>query len=163
MALDSATSMEISLAINGHDTRVVVDQQLTLLQLLRDKLYLTGAKEGCGVGECGACSVIMNGRTVNACLVLAVEAAGAHIETIEGEGEGDELSALQDAFVRHGAIQCGFCTPGMIMSARELLRRNPRPDRAAIVEAISGNLCRCTGYLPIIDAISEVAARGDDK
>jgi len=131
------------------------------LRLLRDELALTGTKEGCGRGECGACTVIMDGRPVNACLVLAREAEGREILTIEGEGRraGEGRSGLQQAFIDHGAFQCGFCTAGMIMSARALLMGNPDPTEAEVKEAISGNLCRCTGYLPIIEAILDAAYR----
>ena len=147
----------IELKVNGEPYRTHVPAGMTLLQALRERLHLTGTKEGCGIGECGACSVLMNGALVNACLVLAVEANGAELETIEGEANGEELSDLQQAFVRHHALQCGFCTPGMLMSARELLRRNPAPTTDQIVEAIAGNLCRCTGYETVVAAIRDVA------
>ena len=149
--------VEITVEVNGVEYTQAVHAQMTLLQLLRERLLLTGTKEGCGIGECGACTVIMNGRAVASCLVLAVEADGAQVRTIEGEIRDGELSALQRAFIEHGATQCGFCTPGMIMSARELLERNPEPSRQQIVEAIAGNLCRCTGYEPIVDAVESVA------
>jgi carbon-monoxide dehydrogenase small subunit len=150
-------SMEIQLRVNGVEYRETVPTYLTLLQLLRDRLQLTGTKEGCGIGECGACTVIMDGRAVTACLVLAVEADGSELRTVEGEMRGGELSALQRSFIEHGATQCGFCTPGMIMSARELLERKADPSREDIVEAIAGNLCRCTGYEPIITAVQAVS------
>lgn len=151
---------DIKVTVNDklYDTRI--DASATLLQLLRDKLALTGTKEGCGIGECGACNVLLEGKLVNACLVLGVEANGKRVRTIEGEASGDELSDLQQAFIDHHALQCGFCTPGMIMSARYLLDRNPVPTDEQIVEAISGNLCRCTGYETIIDAIRQVAKTG---
>jgi carbon-monoxide dehydrogenase small subunit len=150
----------IRLRVNGAERELEVETHETLLRALKERLFLAGAKEGCGVGECGACTVLLDGRAVNACLVLAVEADGAAVETIEAEARGGELSALQKAFIEHAALQCGFCTPGMILSARALLRRNPRPSRGEIVEAIAGNLCRCTGYEPVIDAI-DAAARAE--
>jgi carbon-monoxide dehydrogenase small subunit len=126
---------------------------MTLLEFVRGHLQLTGTKEGCGIGECGACTVLLDGKPVTACLVLAVEADGATVETIEGEVKDGELSLLQRAFVETGAVQCGFCTPGMIMSARGLLRRRPNPSDEEIVEAMAGNLCRCTGYEAILRAV----------
>jgi len=144
--------------VNGREYDVQVGTHETLLQMLKERLFLTGAKEGCGVGECGACTVLVDGRAVNSCLMLAVEADGRAIETIEGEAGADgKLSVLQQAFIEHGALQCGFCTPGMVLSARALLRRSPRPTREEIVEAIAGNLCRCTGYQPVIEAIADAA------
>ncbi len=148
---------EIELRVNGHVERASVPAGMTLLEFLRDRLAITGAKEGCGIGECGACTVLLDGKPVTACLVLAVEADGLDVRTIEGEATDGELSALQRAFVDAGAVQCGFCTPGMIMSARGLLLRNPRPSDEEIVEAIAGNLCRCTGYEAILHAIRVVA------
>jgi aerobic carbon-monoxide dehydrogenase small subunit len=147
----------IRVRVNGRDHELEVGTHETLLQALKERLYLTGAKEGCGVGECGACTVLVDGRAVNACLMLAAEADGRAIETIEAEGGEGRLSELQQAFVAHGALQCGFCTPGMVLSARALLRRSPRPTREEIVEAIAGNLCRCTGYEPVIAAIQAAA------
>lgn len=150
---------EIRCTVNGHAETAAVPSGLTLLELLRDRLYLTGTKEGCGIGECGACTVLMNGAPVTACLVLAVEADGAEIRTIEGEATDGVLSDLQKAFIDAGAVQCGFCTPGMIMSARALLDRQPNPTDEEIVEAIAGNLCRCTGYEGILDAVRLAADR----
>ena len=147
----------IEVTVNGVLERLDVADDTTLLQLLREQLSLLGAKEGCGVGECGACTVLLDGRPVASCLVLAAEADGCDVRTIEGEADGERLSALQRAFAEHGAIQCGFCTPGMIMSARGLLLREPSPTDEQIVEAISGNLCRCTGYEAIIRAIRAAA------
>jgi carbon-monoxide dehydrogenase small subunit len=163
----------INLVINGERAAVEVEDNWTLLRLLRDELALTGTKEGCARGECGACTVIVDGQPVNSCLVLAREVEGREILTIEGEGRradgsgrvgaggraGAGLSPLQQAFIDHGALQCGFCTAGMIMSARALLMRNPDPTEAEVKEAISGNLCRCTGYQPIIEAVLDAAYR----
>jgi len=147
----------IRLTVNGKPEEATVPAGMTLLEFLRERLFLTGAKEGCGAGECGACTVLLDGNPVTSCLVLAVEADGCEVRTIEGEaGEGD-LSALQRAFIEEGAIQCGFCTPGMILSARALLERNPDPTDAQIVESIAGNLCRCTGYEAIVAAIRRAA------
>jgi carbon-monoxide dehydrogenase small subunit len=127
--------------------------------VLREELALTGTKEGCGSGECGACTVLLDGRPVNSCLVLAVEADGREVRTIEGEAKAGALSPLQQAFVDMGAIQCGFCTPGMVMSARALLMRKSDPTEDEVKEAICGNLCRCTGYRPIVEAVLEGARR----
>jgi aerobic-type carbon monoxide dehydrogenase small subunit (CoxS/CutS family) len=145
--------------VNGHEETAVVPAGMTLLEFVRGRLHLTGTKEGCGIGECGACTVLLDGKPVTACLVLAVEADGASVDTIEGEAADGELSALQKAFVETGAVQCGFCTPGMIMSARGLLRRRPNPTDDEIVEAIAGNLCRCTGYEAILRAV-RLASKG---
>jgi carbon-monoxide dehydrogenase small subunit len=147
----------INLTVNSEEVRIEVDDRWTLLYLLREVLSLTGTKEGCGKGECGACTVLLDGKPVNSCLVLAREADGCEVRTIEGEARGEDLSALQQAFIDAGAIQCGFCTPGMIMSARALLMRNPDPTREEAEEAICGNLCRCTGYKPIVAAILNAA------
>lgn len=144
---------EITLQVNGGKEHLTVPANLTLLGALRDELALTGTKNGCAAGECGACTVLMNGEPVNACMVLAVEADGAEIVTVEGLARGGEPDALQQAFVQAGAIQCGFCTPGMLMSARALLDRTPHPTSAEIQDALRGNLCRCTGYTRIVDAV----------
>jgi len=152
----------VSLRINGNPHTIQVASTTTLLDAIRDHLHLTGTKEGCGIGECGACTVLLDGAPVTACLILAVEVEGASIETIEGEAQSGQLSDLQQAFIDAGAVQCGFCTPGMIMSARALLNANPNPTDEEIVEAIAGNLCRCTGYSAIIDAI-KVAAGADGR
>lgn len=145
--------------VNGEAVSAWVDPTITLLNFLRQELKLFGTKEGCGEGECGACTVIMNGVAVNSCLVLAVEAEGAQIITVEGLSHNGELSLLQQEFIQHDALQCGFCTPGMLMSARALLDHKPDPTEDEIKEAIAGNLCRCTGYLPIITAIAATAKR----
>ena len=147
----------IQLRVNGELHEVMVEPWKTLLQVIRGDIGLTGAKEACGTGECGACTVLVNGKPVNSCLVLAVEAQGKDILTIEGLAQGDKLHPLQDAFIKHGAIQCGFCTPGMLLSAKALLDDNPQPTEEEIREAISGNLCRCTGYNKIVEAILGVA------
>lgn len=148
----------ITLTVNDETNTLEVPPERTLLQLIKGDLHLPGIKTGCGIGECGACTVLLDGQPVNACLVLAVEADGHDIRTVEGESDGEVLSDLQQAFIDFGALQCGFCTPGMLMSARALLARSPDPTREEIAEAISGNLCRCTGYKPIIEAIEAVAA-----
>jgi len=149
--------LNIRVKVNGIEYSADVPANMTLLQFLRERLYLTGTKEGCGIGECGACTVIMDGKAVASCLILAAEADGSSIRTIEGEASDGKLTPLQKAFIEMGAVQCGFCTPGLIMVAQSLLERNPEPSREEIVEAIAGNLCRCTGYEPVIRAI-EVAA-----
>jgi len=147
----------IQLTVNGEPHEVRVEPWKTLLEVIRDDIGLTSAKEACSTGECSACTVLLNGKPVNSCLVLAVEAQGKDILTIEGLSEGSKLHPLQDAFIRHGAIQCGFCTPGMLLSAKALLDENPQPTEEEIREAISGNLCRCTGYNKIVEAILAVA------
>ena len=152
-------NVEITVTVNGVKYTHNVPAYMSLLQFLKERLHLTGTKEGCGRGECGACTVIMGGKTVNSCLVLAVEVDGSEIRTIEGEARNGKLTELQKAFLEHGAIQCGFCTPGMIMSGQNLLERNPNPSREEIVEAIAGNLCRCTGYEPIVEAIGAVGQK----
>ena len=150
----------ITITINGKVEYVIVPANITLLQLLRDKLALTGTKNGCEAGECGACTVLVDGEPTNSCMMLAVETDGREIVTVEGLGQNDELSALQESFVDHNAIQCGFCTPGMLISSHALLERVPHPSREDIEEALLGNLCRCTGYVRIIDAVQDVAEKG---
>jgi carbon-monoxide dehydrogenase small subunit len=149
---------EISLVVNGEPYRLSVASHHTLLQVLREQLVLTGTKNGCEAGECGACAVLMNGEPVNSCMVLAPEADGAEIVTIEGLARDSQLDPLQEAFVANGATQCGYCTPGILISARALLDRKRAPTEAEIREALVGNLCRCTGYLRIIEAV-QIAAR----
>lgn len=150
----------ITFMLNGEEIRVEVEPHWNLLQVLRDELGLLGTKEGCGVGECGACTVIVNGETINACILPVFEAEGKDITTIEGlADEEGRLDPLQQAFVEHGAVQCGFCTPGMILSAKALINNTPDPTDEDIKTAISGNLCRCTGYVQIIEAIKSVSER----
>jgi aerobic carbon-monoxide dehydrogenase small subunit len=150
----------ISLRVNGEPYRIQVSDSRTLLQAIRDDLGLTGTKEGCGAGECGACTVLVDGEPVNSCLVLAVEMDGREITTVEGLAKDGVLDPLQQAFIDEGAVQCGFCTPGMLMCAKGLLNKNPAPTEDEIRRAIEGNLCRCTGYDPIIRAIKKAQASG---
>ena len=158
--MDGAGKMlNIKVKVNDIEYRADIPANMTLLQFLRERLHLTGTKEGCGIGECGACTVIMDGKAVVSCLILAAEADGSSIRTIEGEAANGRLTPLQEAFINMGAIQCGFCTPGLIMTARGLLERNPTPPREEIVEAIAGNLCRCTGYEPVIRAIEAACGK----
>ncbi|MCT4593543.1 MAG: (2Fe-2S)-binding protein [Anaeromicrobium sp.] len=145
--------VDIEVNINGKDYNLMVEDHLRLIDLLRDKLNLTGTKEGCGEGECGACTVLVDEKSVNSCLILAGQVHGKRIITIEGLGNENNLDPIQRAFLEKGAVQCGFCTPGMILSAKALLHENNRPNRHDIREAISGNLCRCTGYEKIVDSI----------
>ncbi|MFC1956183.1 (2Fe-2S)-binding protein [Chloroflexota bacterium] len=147
----------IRLTVNGEPCEVFVKPNSTLLDVLRDQLDLTGTKLGCGSGDCGACTIIMNGKAVNACLVLAMKSDGAEVITIEGLTEGARLHPIQKAFMDKGALQCGFCTPGMILSAKVLLDTKPRPTIEEIKRSIVGNLCRCTGYVKIIEAIQSAA------
>jgi len=143
----------ITLKVNGIDYRLSIEPRRTLLEVLRENLGLTGTKKSCNEGNCGACTVLMDGRPVTSCLVLAIDAQGKEILTIEGLSEGEKLHPIQEAFLKHGGIQCGFCTPGMVMSAKALLDENPEPTTIEIRKAISGNLCRCTGYQHIVDSI----------
>ncbi|HJX03946.1 MAG TPA: (2Fe-2S)-binding protein [Dehalococcoidia bacterium] len=148
---------QIKLNVNGNIFDLAIEPQRTLLEVLREDLGLIGTKEGCGLGECGACTVIIEGRTYNSCLMLAIEADGKEIITIEGLAQGDKLHPIQEAFMQEGGLQCGFCTPGMIMSAKVLLDRNPNPSDDEIRQGIAGNLCRCTGYTKIFAAIKTAA------
>lgn len=150
----------VRFTINGERYERQVPDHRTLLHFLREDLGYTGTKEGCGAGECGACTVIMNGKAVNSCIVLAAEADGAVIETVEGEAVDGKLTILQRSFDTHHAAQCGFCTPGMLMSIKDLLRRNPHPTRDEVVDGIEGNFCRCTGYQQIIEAVLDAAEHG---
>lgn len=147
----------VTLRVNGDERTAVVKANTTLTNLLRDEFDLTGTKKGCELGDCGSCTVLLDGRPVDSCLVLAVEADGREVTTIEGVAANGRLDALQESFINHGAVQCGYCTPGMILSAKALLTRNPRPSEGEIREAIGGNLCRCTGYVHIVEAIKAVA------
>ena len=149
--------INLKLNVNGIKHELEVKDSMRLLDILRDELRLTGTKEGCAVGECGACTVIMNGEAVNSCLILATQANNATIETVENLEQDDVLSKLQNAFVEEGAIQCGFCTPGMLMSAKALLDKTSHPTEDKIKEALEGNLCRCTGYVPILNAVKKAA------
>lgn len=153
----------INFVLNGQEKAVEVDSNRRLVDLLRDDLGLTGVKLGCGEGECGACTVIINGQTANSCLVLAAQVDGTEITTIEGLGDHDHLHPLQEAFIEEGAVQCGFCTPGMILSAKALLDHNPNPDKAEIIDSLSGNLCRCTGDTKIVNAVENVIRQSNPK
>jgi len=149
----------MTLTVNGTPYEVAIEPRQSLLQLLREELHLTGTKEGCSEGECGACTILLDGRTADSCLIFALEAQGREVTTIEGLAQGDQLHPVQKAFAEYGAVQCGFCTPGMILAAKALLDSNPHPTEAEIRQGISGNLCRCTGYVKIVEAI-QAAARG---
>lgn len=149
----------LTVTVNGEKMSVEVNPELRLVDFLRDELQLTGTKIGCGKGECGACTVIMNGKAVTSCLVPVMRAEGAVIQTIEGVAHKGKLHPLQEEFINKGAIQCGFCTPGMIMSAKALLDHNSNPTREEIKEALGGNICRCTGYAKIEEAVLAAAAR----
>ena len=155
--------MRIKLKVNGILLERDIQENITLLRFLREELGFTGTKEGCGAGECGACTVIMDNKTVNSCLVLAAEADGKEIETIEGESRDGKLSPLQESFLKHHSVQCGFCTPGMIMSLKLLLKNNPKPNEEEIKSAIEGNFCRCTGYTQIIEAVKDVTGQLEVK
>ncbi len=150
------TYHKISVTVNGSEEFLEVPSNMTLLQMLREKLGLTGTKNGCSAGECGACTVMLNGEPVNSCMVLAVECQGAEVLTVEGLAKEGLLDPIQQAIIDHGGVQCGYCTPGVLMSARALLNRNPHPTENDIREALVGNLCRCTGYMSIVAAVKEV-------
>jgi len=151
----------IQLTVNGKTCSLEVESDRSLLEMIREDLNLTGTKRGCDKGDCGACTVLLNGRPVNSCLVLAVQADGQEVTTIEGLAVDGKLDPVQKAFIKHGAVQCGFCTPGMVLTARSLLREKQHPTRHEIKKAISGNICRCTGYVQIIDAIESVDQSGE--
>lgn len=151
--------IHVATLINGVETEFLCEPQQTLLSVLRDTLQLTGTKEGCGSGDCGACSVNMNGRVVCSCLVLAAEAEGATFETVEGIAKGDSLHVLQTTFIEEAALQCGICTPGLLVAAKDLLDRNPDPSETEVRFWIAGNLCRCTGYDKIVRAILKSAEK----
>jgi carbon-monoxide dehydrogenase small subunit len=155
------TIHSITVTVNGKKEYLTVPSNMTLLVMLRDQLGLTGTKNGCTAGECGACTVLIDGEPVNSCMMLALEADGHEVTTVEGLGYDDgQLSPLQQAFAVHNAVQCGFCTPGMLISAYALLQRNPHPTEDEIREALVGNLCRCTGYLRIVKAVQDAAEKG---
>ena len=147
----------IALTVNGQSHELAIDTQRTLLEVLREQLGYTGTKNGCDQGECGTCTVLLDGLPVHSCLTLAVAVQGKEITTIEGLAEEDKLHPMQQSFVDHGAIQCGFCSPGMILTGKALLDKNPSPSEREIRQSISGNLCRCTGYVKIVEAIKAVA------
>ena len=161
--MEKETYHNITLIINQKPYTLDVQSHHTLLEVLRDQLNITGPKECCGVGECGACTILMDGKAVNACLILAVEADGSEIITIEGLGGPNSLSPMQKAFVDAGAVQCGFCTPGMIMAAQYLINTNPNPTEEDVRVALAGNLCRCTGYSRIFDAVLSVSKQMQGK
>ncbi|MBA7596953.1 Nicotinate dehydrogenase small FeS subunit [subsurface metagenome] len=154
---------KIRFTINREVKEIEVEPNKTLLKMLREDLDLIGVKEGCGAGECGACTVLVDNEPVNSCLMLAVEADGKEILTIEGLSDGINLDSIQESFLKHNAIQCGYCTPGMVMSAKALLNRNPHPTEEDVKEALAGNLCRCTGYQRIINAVLDVAKKGEKR
>lgn len=153
--------MPIEVTINGDAYRAEVEPRTTLLEFLRQDLHLTGTKEGCGLGDCGTCIVLLDGEPVNSCLVLAADASGRQVTTIEGLAEGEKLHPIQQSFIDKGAVQCGFCTPGMILSAKAMLDKNSRPGESEIKQALSGVLCRCGSYQKILEAVRAVEAKGD--
>ena len=150
--------MQITFTLNENEVSVDVAPMARLLDVLREDLRITGTKEGCGEGECGACTVLVDGRAVNSCLIPAIQLQGATVRTVEGLARDARLHPIQEAFLKHGAAQCGICTPGFLMAAAELLAREPHPDRGQVREALAGNLCRCTGYQKIVDAVAEALA-----
>jgi len=152
------SKIQVSTVVNGDPVEFLTEPQMTLLDVLRDELLLTGTKEGCGSGDCGACSVIVDGRLVCSCLMLAAEAEGRRVETIEGMAQGGRLHPLQQQFLEQGALQCGFCTPGFLVAAKALLETNPDPTETEVRYWLAGNLCRCTGYDKIIRAVMDAAA-----
>ena len=153
------SKQHIFLMVNGLERELLVEPNQTLTQVLRDQLRLTGTKHGCGIGDCGSCTVLMDGQAINSCLLLALEAVGHEITTIEGLAEGNKLHPLQDSFIELGAIQCGFCSPGMLLSSKALLSANPLPTEEEIRWGLSGNLCRCTGYQKIVEAVEDAAQK----
>ena len=153
----------IELSVNGETHEVAVEAQVTILEVLRGQLWLTGAKEACGSGECGSCTILMDGKPILSCLTLALDCPGHEITTIEGLSKVDGLSPLQQSFQDCGAIQCGFCTPGMVLTAGSLLEENPQPSEEEIKKALEGNLCRCTGYNKIVEAVKLAAERAASK
>jgi len=156
---ERALKERVTLQINGESYDLLIEPKETLLEVLREEIGLTGTKEVCDLGSCGACTVLLDNKPILSCLTLAVACQGKEITTIEGLRQGERLHPLQSSFIEHGAIQCGFCTPGMILSAKALLDENPNPTEMEVRKAISGNLCRCTGYVKIIEAIKSVAGK----
>jgi aerobic carbon-monoxide dehydrogenase small subunit len=155
--------IEVAFQLNGEPVSVRIRPEDSALAVLRDRLKLKGTKEGCGIGECGACTILVNGLAVDSCLMLGAQLEGRDVRSIEGLAKVEGLEDLQEEFIESGAIQCGFCSPGMILSARALLDRNPNPSREEIVEALSGNLCRCTGYVQIIEAVQAAARKHEAR
>jgi carbon-monoxide dehydrogenase small subunit len=153
--------LKIRFILNGKVTEIEAPPDRRVIDLLREDLGLTGAKEGCGSGECGACTILIDGETRLSCLMLSAQLEGRSLQTIEGIGQGDELHPVQESFVEHGAVQCGYCTPGMVLTSLSLLKRNPLPSRGEIRRAISGNLCRCTGYQKIVDAVEGASLKAN--
>ncbi len=153
----------INLRVNGEWVEVSVGSGETLLDTLRERLELTGAKEGCGLGACGSCTVLLNGQATRSCIVMTAELDGAEVESIEGLADGARLDPLQESFMEKGAVQCGFCTPGMIMTAKGLLNRNPKADKGDVIRTMSSNLCRCTGYKKIVEAVDAVSSTETSK
>ena len=151
--------MKVSFVLNGEEIRIETPADSRVVDILREDLHLTGTKEGCGTGECGACTILVDGESRLSCLMVAAQLEGRKVTTIEGLAEGERLHPVQQAFVDLGAVQCGFCTPGMILTAVDLLQKNPNPTRLEIREGISGNLCRCTGYQKIVDAVEAASLR----
>jgi carbon-monoxide dehydrogenase small subunit len=150
---------KINITINGGLEEVIVPSNMTLMRMLRESLSLTGTKNGCSAGECGACTVLLDGEPVNSCMVLAAECDGATVLTVEGLAQAQRLAPVQEALIQEGGVQCGFCTPGILISSLALLERNPNPDDAEIREALVGNLCRCTGYVRIVEGVKKAAQR----
>lgn len=150
---------KINITINGSREEVVVPSNMTLMRMLRESLSLTGTKNGCSAGECGACTVILDGEPVNSCMVLAAECDGAIVQTVEGLAQDGRLAPIQEALIQEGGVQCGFCTPGVLISSMALLERNPNPEEFEIREALVGNLCRCTGYVRIIESVKKAAKK----
>lgn len=149
----------INIRINGAERQIEIDENDRLLDVIREGFHLTGTKEGCGEGECGVCSVLLDGKLVNACMIMAFQAEDTEVITIEGLGDGEKIDPIQQAFIDTGAVQCGFCTPGMVLSAKALLMKNPTPTKQEIRRGISGNLCRCTGYEKIVEAVELASKR----
>jgi carbon-monoxide dehydrogenase small subunit len=156
-------TVAIQFSINGDEKSVEIPAGISALTLIRDVLGLKGTKEGCGIGECGACTIVVDGKAVNACLMFAAQLDGRRVLTVEGLGHGDDLDPVQEAFLDKNAVQCGFCTPGLLMSTHALLQSSPDPDQDQITRAVAGNLCRCTGYRAILDAVADAAKRCQKK